>query len=235
MLEVGCGHGAVTRELVDRLRCRVTAVDIDRSCRPHVQQSGAAFVHGDVTSREVLDQLDDDYDFVLAMDVLEHLADPVAALKALSEHASDDALFIITLPNVAVWHVRLPFLTGRWDYTDGGTLDRTHLRFFTPRSAVEMVVEAGFDVCHVDYSWNVPVLAKLCSTAALCQSYLNGTLLEPGRQKRRLSTLEHSVIVLHRMANALGWLRGLNRLGRRVARSSPSLWRNHVLISARPR
>ena len=35
-------------------------------------------------------------------------------------------------------------LEGRWDYVDAGILDRTHLRFFTKSSLVEMFSAAGF-------------------------------------------------------------------------------------------
>ena len=37
-------------------------------------------------------------------------------------------------------------LRGRWDYTDRGTLDRTHVRFFTRATMVEMFERAGYTV-----------------------------------------------------------------------------------------
>ena len=35
---------------------------------------------------------------------------------------------------------------GRWDYTDEGILDRTHLRFFTRSSMIRLLEDAGYRV-----------------------------------------------------------------------------------------
>ena len=38
---------------------------------------------------------------------------------------------IAAIPNVAYAPVVLDLVRNRWDYTDMGILDRTHIRFFT--------------------------------------------------------------------------------------------------------
>src|SRR5438046_2323100 len=68
---------------------------------------------------------------------------------------------VVTLPNVLVWHVRLQLLLGRFEYTDSGTLDRTHLRFFTPRTARRLLEDAGFDVVQAGVSWHVPWIGRV--------------------------------------------------------------------------
>ena len=52
--------------------------------------------------------------------------------------------------NVAFIETRLRLLFGRFDYTDAGTLDRSHLRFFTRSSVVETVRRAGLEVERVE-------------------------------------------------------------------------------------
>jgi hypothetical protein len=47
---------------------------------------------------------------------------------------------------VAAWTVRLSLARGSWEYTETGLIDRTHLRFFTRRSAHELVRDAGFTI-----------------------------------------------------------------------------------------
>jgi hypothetical protein len=42
--------------------------------------------------------------------------------------------------------VRLHLLAGRFEYADRGILDRTHLRFFTRRTFVALLAEAGLEV-----------------------------------------------------------------------------------------
>jgi hypothetical protein len=53
---------------------------------------------------------------------------------------------IISLPNIAHLYIRLSLLTERFEYTDRGLLDRTHLRFFTMASALKMIRECKIDV-----------------------------------------------------------------------------------------
>lgn len=89
-------------------------------------------------------------DVLLCLDVLEHLRDPQAALRRLSTLLRPDGRLIASLPNLQYVKVSLPLLFGRFDYADDGVLDRTHLRFFTRRSALRMFADAGFEVERVE-------------------------------------------------------------------------------------
>jgi SAM-dependent methyltransferase len=86
------------------------------------------------------------FDVVMLMDVLEHLVDPAATLRALHAHLAPGGRVLITGPNVAYWGVRRDLLFGRFDYVDAGILDRTHLHFFTARTWRELVTSAGYRV-----------------------------------------------------------------------------------------
>jgi SAM-dependent methyltransferase len=83
------------------------------------------------------------YRVVICADVLEHTADPVGVLAQLRRAATPDAVFIISLPNVAHIAVRLLLLLGQFPRMERGILDRTHLHFYTRRTAHEMLREAG--------------------------------------------------------------------------------------------
>ena len=50
---------------------------------------------------------------------------------------------LVALPNVLHYRQRLAFLGGRFRYTDGGLMDRTHYRFFDWTTAQELIAEAG--------------------------------------------------------------------------------------------
>ncbi len=83
---------------------------------------------------------------ILCLDVLEHLIDPPGVLRRLCNLLTRDtaAQVIISLPNVAHLSVSLPLLLGRrFTYQDAGILDRTHLRFFTETSVLELLNDAG--------------------------------------------------------------------------------------------
>jgi len=57
---------------------------------------------------------------------------------------------LISVPNVAVWTIRIKLLFGNFDYTDTGTMDRTHIRFFTLKTAKMIVKESGCSIVKVD-------------------------------------------------------------------------------------
>src|SRR4030095_1029375 len=86
------------------------------------------------------------YRMVLCGDVLEHTADPVAVLKRLRQAATDDATFVVSVPNVAHLAVRMMLLFGSFPKMERGILDKTHLQFFTRDTAEAMLRQAGLKV-----------------------------------------------------------------------------------------
>ncbi len=83
------------------------------------------------------------YDAIVLGDILEHLADPQVVLQKLVNYQSPGSLFLISVPNIANFWIRLNLLLGRFDYTDRGILDRTHLHFFTRKSLLAMIKNTG--------------------------------------------------------------------------------------------
>ena len=86
------------------------------------------------------------YQMVLCGDVLEHTVDPVEVLRRLKRAATDDATFVVSLPNVAHVAVRAMLLFGRFPRMEKGILDKTHLHFFTRDTAEATLREAGLRV-----------------------------------------------------------------------------------------
>ena len=96
------------------------------------------------------------YRAVVCGDVLEHTVDPVAVLGQLRAVATDDAVFIISLPHVAHLAVRLLLLLGRFPRMERGILDKTHLHFYTRDTAEETLRAAGLRVAQA-YPTGVPL------------------------------------------------------------------------------
>jgi 2-polyprenyl-3-methyl-5-hydroxy-6-metoxy-1,4-benzoquinol methylase len=88
------------------------------------------------------------FDVVMCADVLEHMADPAAALHAAGSAMAEGGVMVASIPNVRHWRsVVWPLLRrGTWTYTDRGVLDRTHLRFFTRRSIRDLFASSGWFV-----------------------------------------------------------------------------------------
>jgi SAM-dependent methyltransferase len=83
-LDVGCGPGALTAQLVERLGAdAVTAID---PSRPFVEAVGKRFPGVDVRSgsAESLPFPDDSFDLALAQLVVHFMADPVAGLREMA-------------------------------------------------------------------------------------------------------------------------------------------------------
>jgi 2-polyprenyl-3-methyl-5-hydroxy-6-metoxy-1,4-benzoquinol methylase len=95
-------------------------------------------------------ELEGRFDAIVYGDVLEHLADPLATLVSLDRSLATDGDVVISVPNVAHLWIRLSLLLGRFDYTERGILDRSHLRFFTERTFRALVADAGLRIHHLD-------------------------------------------------------------------------------------
>lgn len=91
-------------------------------------------------------KLTDRYDAIVCADVLEHTVNPADVLRQLRGVATEDALFIISLPNVTHLAVRLMLLGGYFPKMERGILDRTHLHFFTRDTARALLESAGLKV-----------------------------------------------------------------------------------------
>jgi glycosyltransferase involved in cell wall biosynthesis/SAM-dependent methyltransferase len=86
------------------------------------------------------------FDYVLAGDVLEHLADPRATLMDLAELLEDGGQLLVSVPNFGHWYPRARVALGVFGYDRRGILDETHLRFFTRAALKRLMISAGFDV-----------------------------------------------------------------------------------------
>jgi SAM-dependent methyltransferase len=88
-------------------------------------------------------------DCVIFADVLEHLVDPWRTARKYRDLLRPGGTVVASIPNVAHRSVLGGLLRHRWDYDVQGILDRTHLRFFTRETALEMFEQAGFSIRQV--------------------------------------------------------------------------------------
>jgi 2-polyprenyl-3-methyl-5-hydroxy-6-metoxy-1,4-benzoquinol methylase len=143
VLEVGCAIGYFTRAMVER-GCKVVGIEIDPAAAAVAEEWAERVVVGDIDRGDVWDQVDDEaFDVVLCGDVLEHLRDPLGALRSAVRKLKPDGVVVASFPNVAHGDVRLSLLQGTFAYRDLGLLDRTHIRFFTLETIRELLRDAG--------------------------------------------------------------------------------------------
>jgi hypothetical protein len=83
---------------------------------------------------------------ITLLDTLEHLTTGRETLAALSEYArgKGGATLVMSVPNVTHVDLATKLLLGRWDVTETGLLDRTHVAFFSPTAIVSVPAAAGW-------------------------------------------------------------------------------------------
>ena len=147
-LDVGCFNGNLGRELIREKGCVVDGIDYREDMLKEAKKNGYrnTYLHDLSDQKLNFSDISEKYDFIIFADVLEHLVNPKGVLALLKPKLKDDGRVIISLPNVAFILNRFFLLIGKWDYKEFGTLDKTHLKFFTIKSAQGMVEESGFKV-----------------------------------------------------------------------------------------
>lgn len=86
------------------------------------------------------------FDYIIMGDVLEHLKDPWHILRKMKSFLKIGGVLIASIPNIMHISNMVNLLNGYWEYRDEGLLDRTHLRFFTRKSIVEMMNNARMTI-----------------------------------------------------------------------------------------
>jgi 2-polyprenyl-3-methyl-5-hydroxy-6-metoxy-1,4-benzoquinol methylase len=157
VLDVGCSAGVLARELVAR-GAVVDGIELDPVAASEAATVCRRVLVGDVENLELPNE--GGYDVILVADLIEHLREPVKLLARLRPLLKPEGLLLLTTPNVANWSVRLRLLAGRWDYSERGLLDRTHLRFFTRRTLIAALRDAGYRVVELDVTCPLPVLRR---------------------------------------------------------------------------
>jgi SAM-dependent methyltransferase len=164
VLDVGCGF-ATTSEHIQRLGNRVTGVESSAMAVEKAKTRIGHVVQADLLDYETTER----FDTIIFADVLEHLPWPERALKSYLPLLKPGGSVIVSLPNVGLWSVRLSLLAGRFEYEDTGVLDRTHLRFFTKRSALRLLASVNLAPQRLMYNPGivrpfVPLAKRLLST-----------------------------------------------------------------------
>ncbi len=149
VLEVGCATGYVGEHLVKQQGCRVVGIEYmpEPAARSRARGCYEDVLGGDIQDPATVAGLTPgSFDFVLFGDVLEHLISPEQALRNVAPLLAPGGHVLICVPSIIHWSLRLKFLRGRFEYTDTGPLDRTHVHFFTPQTARKLVTQEGFRI-----------------------------------------------------------------------------------------
>jgi methionine biosynthesis protein MetW len=149
VLDVGCGPGQLGAELKARGVGRVVGIELN----PEAARAAVDRLDEVLTLNVETDEVplgDASFDYIVYGDVVEHLVDPWAVLRAHRRLLRDSGSIVVSTPNIGHWPVILDLLRGKWEYRDYGTMDGTHLRFFTRRSLQRLCEQAGYRVTRIN-------------------------------------------------------------------------------------
>jgi len=141
LLDVGGGTGGFLAAVKERLpACQTALVELSPSACADAADHADRIWQGDFLAVPIEAR----FACVSFLDVLEHVAEPLAMLAKARGLLEPEGCVITSIPNVGHWSIIADLLEGRWDYAPAGILCVTHLRFFTRRSIEELFFSAGF-------------------------------------------------------------------------------------------
>ena len=145
ILEIGCGTGHF-RQLI---KCRINeywGVEPYNLAADQAEERLDKVLLG--TYNDVKDNIPDNYfDYVICLDVIEHMEDPWCFLKEVKDKMKKTGIIISSIPNFRyVVNLANLLIKKTFKYADAGILDRTHLRFYTKNSIEALYEESGFRI-----------------------------------------------------------------------------------------
>jgi SAM-dependent methyltransferase len=165
VLDVGCGEGLFARQLKEK-GCQVHGLD---KAENEDDTAFDRYVRMDL-DRQRIDFPLEGYEYILLLDIIEHLESPEGLLDELrAKMGTRKSIVLITVPNVAFFFVRILFLFGHFQYGKRGILDLTHPRLFTVTSLRRLLEQCGYKI--VDMKGIPPLFRKLLSTIGSAEHY----------------------------------------------------------------
>lgn len=147
VLDVGCSSGEFGKQLLATANVRLVGVEPNQVAADLASKIYHHVVVG--LFPDVRDELDpgERFDAIYFNDVLEHMTEPEAALRAARELLAPEGVVIASIPNIRHLSVLGPLiLRDEFRYRETGILDRTHFRFFTKRSIARMFADEGWTI-----------------------------------------------------------------------------------------
>lgn len=146
VLDVGCGEGSFAYQLKQKHQTETWGIEYMPEHAKLAEDKLDKVMSG--PCEDYIEGLPDQYfDVIYFNDVLEHLVDPYWVLEKMKSKLTNQGIIISSIPNM---RYHKPFvdlvLNKNWEYKDSGIMDRTHLRFFTKKSIVNMYQDLGYTV-----------------------------------------------------------------------------------------
>ena len=148
LIEVGCSSGALAREFKKlSADCHWLGIEIDSRYADMAKRHCDKSIVLDIESApKSFWEETKNADCWIFGDVLEHLKDPWSILQLVRANLTKTGSVVACIPNAQHWTLQAKLSIGDFRYEESGLLDRTHLRWFTRQTIIEMFDQAGFQI-----------------------------------------------------------------------------------------
>ena len=146
VLDIGCSNGAFAFAVKKKNNAEVWGIEPMESFANQASKKLDKVINSSI--EQAIKELPNDYfDTIYFNDVLEHLINPYSILENINPKLKENGKIISSIPNIRYFRTFFKLIfKGEWTYQDRGILDRTHLRFFTKKSIIDMFDNAGYCV-----------------------------------------------------------------------------------------
>jgi 2-polyprenyl-3-methyl-5-hydroxy-6-metoxy-1,4-benzoquinol methylase len=146
ILEVGCGYGGTGSLALAREKCGTyCGVELCLSAAEEAKGRLSEVLVGNIEEVQ-LPWPTGSFDVLILSEVLEHLVDPWTTLRKIRPLMKTGSHIRASSPNVSHYKLVKMLLKGDWTLTDVGTMDKTHLRWFTPKTYRDLFESSGYIV-----------------------------------------------------------------------------------------
>ena len=154
-LDVGCAGGSLAGALKAAGAAHVAGIETNPAAAARAREHVDSLVQGNVLDVG-LPFTAGEFDYVIFADVLEHLADPSAAIRRCWPYlVLGRTGRSVSVPNMRFYLVLARLVFDRWSYTDAGIRDRTHLRIFTRRSLLATLAAENLEVERLERNYRL--------------------------------------------------------------------------------
>jgi methionine biosynthesis protein MetW len=166
VLDIGCGEGSLGRILKERYGpdIHLVGTDISEQALELARQHYDEVYRNDAENQDIRAPFKGKFfDFIVCLEVLEHVFNPLKILTQASDLLTDGGQIIVSFPNFAFYRYRLDVLRG--EFPDGCHIysDVEHLHYFTLKSFEKLLADAGFKPVEIDGDFAAPKLLNIVS------------------------------------------------------------------------
>jgi len=152
VLEFGCANGRMTQYMKEQLGCKVYIVEYEKEAFEEATMFAEGGICSDIMKFEWKTVFNLKFDYIIFADVLEHLSDPQKVTEETKDILKEDGSLLVSVPNVGHNDIIIKLLQEKFEYTDIGLLDDTHIHFFALNSIKAFFENSGYGITDFMYT-----------------------------------------------------------------------------------